>query len=58
MSTIYSISVAHTNDYLTHGQTLEATRGLPLIYGISTLCGPILGGITMNNFGPPGFLLC
>jgi MFS family permease len=54
MFTIYSISVAHTNDHLTAGQVLEATRSLLLVYGIGALCGPFLGGVAMQSIGPPG----
>jgi MFS family permease len=54
MFTLYSISVAHTNDHLTAGQVLEATRSLLLVYGVGALCGPILGGVAMQVFGPPG----
>jgi len=54
MFTLYSISVAHTNDHLSAGQMLEATRSLLLVYGIGALCGPVLGGIAMQVLGPPG----
>lgn len=54
MFTLYSISVAHTNDHLTAGQVLAATQSLLLVYGIGALCGPVLGGIAMQNIGPPG----
>ena len=54
MFTLYSISVAHTNDHLHAGQVLEATRGLLLVFGIGALCGPILGGIAMKILGPAG----
>lgn len=54
MFTLYSISVAHTNDHLAPGQALEATRGLLLVYGIGAFCGPIVGGLTMQYVGPPG----
>jgi MFS family permease len=54
MFTLYSISVAHTNDHLATGQVLEATRSLLLVYSIGALCGPILGGIAMQVIGPPG----
>ncbi|MGD8588507.1 MAG: MFS transporter [Chromatiales bacterium] len=54
MFTLYSISVAHTNDHLNVGQVLGATRSLLLVYGVGALCGPILGGIAMKSFGPPG----
>jgi predicted MFS family arabinose efflux permease len=54
MFTLYSISVAHTNDHLGAGQVLEATRGLLLVFGIGAMCGPILGGLAMRILGPAG----
>ncbi len=54
MFTLYSISVAHTNDHLAAGQILEATRGLLLVFGLGALCGPILGGLAMGIVGPAG----
>jgi len=54
MFSLYGISVAHTNDHLAHGQVLEATRGLLLIYGVGAFCGPLLGGIAMELAGPVG----
>ena len=54
MFTLYSISVAHTNDHIGAGQVLEATRGLLLVFGIGALCGPILGGLAMRILGPAG----
>jgi MFS family permease len=54
MFTLYSISVVHTNDHLSAGQVLEATRSLLLVYGVGALCGPVLGGIAMQVMGPPG----
>ena len=50
----YGISVSHTNDHLDPGQVLEATRGLLLVYGIGAFCGPLLGGLAMELFGPMG----
>jgi len=54
MFTLYSISVAHTNDHLSPGQVLEATRGLLLVYGVGALCGPLVGGLAMEAVGPVG----
>jgi MFS family permease len=54
MFTLYSISVAHTNDHLVAGQVLEATRGLLLVFGIGALFGPILAGLAMRILGPAG----
>ncbi|MCB1725276.1 MAG: MFS transporter [Gammaproteobacteria bacterium] len=54
MFSLYGISVAHTNDHIAHGQVLEATRGLLLVYGVGALFGPLLGGIAMQIAGPVG----
>jgi MFS family permease len=54
MFTLYSISVAHTNDHISAEQVLEATRGLLLVYGVGAFFGPILGGLAMQYVGPPG----
>jgi MFS family permease len=56
MFSLYGISVAHTNDHLEHGQVLEATRGLLLLYGIGAFCGPLLGALGMDIAGPAGLL--
>jgi len=57
MFSLYGVSVAHTNDHLGHGEVLEATRGLLLVYGIGALCGPLLGGAAMQWGGPVGLPL-
>ena len=54
MFSLYGISVAHTNDHLQHGQVLEATRGLLLIFGLGAVCGPLLVGLAMKAAGPLG----
>ena len=54
MFSVYAISVAHTNDYLSPGQVLGATRGLLLLYGLGALTGPLLGGLAMDVAGPVG----
>jgi MFS family permease len=54
MFAVYAISVAHTNDHLTTGQVLGATRGLLLIYGMGALIGPLAGGLVMDWVGPVG----
>ena len=54
MFSIYAISVAHTNDHLTAGQVLGATRGLLLLYGVGALGGSLVGGMLMDLTGPLG----
>ncbi len=57
MFSIYSISVAHTNDHLEPGQVLAATQGLLLLYGLGALFGPLVGGWVMDMSGPVGLPL-
>ncbi len=52
---IYSLAVAHTNDFLTPKQMVAASSGLLLAAGIGGMAGPVLAGIAMTWFGPSGF---
>jgi MFS family permease len=54
MFSLYSISVAHTNDHLDVTHTLAATQGLLFVYGFGALAGPLLGGAAMHLSGPVG----
>lgn len=45
--TLYSIIVAHANDYAASDQFVTVSGGLLLLYGIGTIVGPLLGGIAM-----------
>ena len=46
--TLYSIIVAHANDYADSDQFVTVSGGLLLLYGIGTIIGPLVGGITMG----------
>lgn len=48
---IYSLSVAYVNDRLDPGQSLEATRGLLQVYGVSAVVGPLMVGWGMGSLG-------
>lgn len=48
---IYSLSVAHVNDYLGPADVLPATQGLLLINGIGAALGPVMVGWCMDRFG-------
>lgn len=54
---IYSLSVAHVNDRLEAGQSLEAARSMLQLYGIGAAIGPILAGYTMKSLGTTSLLL-
>jgi MFS family permease len=45
---VYSLSVAHTNDHLEQGQILGATRGLLMLSGIGSTVGPVLAGLLIG----------
>ena len=52
---IYSLCVAHTNDWLSRGQIVGATATLVLATGFGAVAGPLLVAAAMSSFGPPGF---
>lgn len=45
--TLYSIIVAHANDYAASDKFVVVSSGLLLLYGIGTIIGPLIGGLTM-----------
>lgn len=51
---IYSICVAHTNDYLKPGQIVAASGTLVLVSGAGIIFGPTLGSLAVAHYGPPG----
>lgn len=55
--TVYSLSVAHTNDHLAKEQVLEATRSLLLLHGVGAVIGPALAGVLMALLGPGSLLI-
>lgn len=55
--TIYSLTVAHTNDHMDKEHVLEAARTLLLLHGIGAVIGPALAGVLMDALGPGSLLL-
>lgn len=49
---VYPISVALTNDYLSHDQVVPASSGLLLSNGMGTCVGPLVGSFVMQWFTP------
>lgn len=45
--TLYSITVAHANDFAASDKFVTVSGGLLLLYGIGTIIGPLLGGLVM-----------
>lgn len=54
---LYSLLIAHTNDYLEHEDMAAASGGLIFINGLGAVCGPLVVGAMMENLGPGGFYL-
>ncbi|NIZ13715.1 MFS transporter [Phaeobacter sp. HF9A] len=56
---LYSLLLAHTNDYLEHDDMAAASGGLVFINGLGASTGPLIIGWMMSDgmFGPSGFFL-
>lgn len=56
---LYSLLIAHTNDYLDHDDMAAASGGLVFINGLGAIAGPLITGWMMSEavFGPPGYFL-
>ena len=52
---LYSIAIAHTNDFLSKSEMVAASGGLLLVGGIGLTLGPIVAGLFMNILGANGF---
>lgn len=54
---LYSLGLAHANDYLDADQTLGAAGKLVLLFGVGATVGPIIAGEMMDRIGPEGFFI-
>jgi MFS family permease len=54
---LYSIAVAHANDFAGPADFVKVSGGLLLLYGVGTIIGPILGAYAMELAGPEGLFL-
>ena len=54
---IYSLAMAHANDYLESDQMLGASAKLVLIYGFGAIVGPAVAGYVMQVTGAWGFMV-
>jgi MFS family permease len=52
---LYSLCIAHANDYLEPAQMVAASSGLVLASGIGAILGPITASLCMWLFGSDGF---
>lgn len=56
-SPLYSLLIAHTNDYLDYEDMTAASGGLIFINGLGAIAGPLITGWIMGQIGPAGFFL-
>lgn len=52
--TLYPLSVAYTNDFLTAEDLVPASGGLIVAYGLGAAIGPIVASLAMDVFGARG----
>ena len=57
MATLYPISVAHAFDYIDRDQTVAASAGMLLAWGIGATFGPLLAAAVMGQLGPSSLFL-
>lgn len=54
---LYGLCVAHTNDFVSREEFIEASSGLLLTWGIGAAIGPLLGALAMEQVGLGGLFL-
>ncbi|MEX0337554.1 MAG: MFS transporter [Arenibacterium sp.] len=56
---LYSLLIAHTNDFLEHEDMAAAAGGMVFINGLGAIAGPVITGWLMSDgvMGPSGFFL-
>lgn len=52
---LYSLLIAHTNDFLEADDMAAASGGLIFINGVGAIAGPVVTGWLMSSAGPEGF---
>jgi MFS family permease len=54
---LYSLLIAHSNDYLGKEEMAAASAGLIFLNGLGAIAGPLVTGWLMETVGPGGFFL-
>ena len=54
---LYSLAVAHINDFLQQDEIIGASATFSILVGLGAICGPITASIFMNIIGPDGFFV-
>ncbi len=56
--TLYSLAVAHTNDFADPAQRVQTSGGLLIAYGLGAVSGPVIAAFFMGRFGPSAMFEC
>ena len=54
---IYSLNVAHANDFAEPSEFVKISSGLLIVYGVGSMIGPQIAGRLMDLNGPSGFFV-
>jgi len=54
---MYSLAIAHTNDFLQQDEIIGASSAFAILVGLGAICGPITASFFMNMIGPDGFFV-
>ena len=54
---MYSLTIAHTNDFLQQNEIVAASSTIAILVGLGSICGPIIVSFFMNTIGPDGFFV-
>ena len=54
---MYSLTIAHTNDFLQQDEIIGASSAFAILVGLGAICGPITASFFMNIIGPDGFFV-
>ena len=54
---LYSLIIAHANDFIEYEDMASAAAGLLFVNGIGAISGPLIIGYAMNAFGPEIFFV-
>ena len=54
---IFSLNLAHTNDFVPKAKFVAAGGGLQFVFGLGAMGGPLLCSIVMDNLGPNGYFI-
>lgn len=57
LHTLYSLSLAHTHDWLEPEETIQANAKILMCYGVGSVVGPFSASLLMERLGPDGLWL-